>query len=91
MLKYYGEYNEAKKYVKNVFDVLAYEEDDYQDEDEYFCCPECAEPLYAVDYDYPTSWSENGGKPWSYCPVCGYDWYNDNYGDYEDDDYDDEV
>lgn len=89
MLKYYGEYNEAKRYVKNTFGVPVYEEDDYQDEDEYFCCPECAEPLYAVDYDYSISW---GRKPWSYCPVCGYDWYNDTYGNYEEeDDYYDEV
>lgn len=93
MLRYDKEYFDAKDYVMDTFDSYGNEDRDAGIEDEFFTCPECGEPLYAVDYDYLSSWNEAEGGPWSYCPVCGYNWYKDSYGDYEeeDDDYYDEV
>lgn len=89
MLRFEKEYFNAKNYVLNTFD--SYVNEDLGEKDEFFTCPECTEPLYAVDYDHPREWEE--GAPWSYCPVCGYDWYNDTYGNYEEeeDDFYDEV
>lgn len=89
MLRFRREYFDAKDYVMDTFDSYT-DEDSIEEEDEFFTCPECGEPLYAVDYDYPEVWE--GAAPWTYCPVCGYDWYNDTYGNYEEEDEDyDEV
>lgn len=92
MLKFNKEYFDAKDYVIKTYDSYINTEGE-DEEDDFFTCPECGEPLYAVDYDSPSVWNDAEGGPWSYCPVCGYDWYNDVYGNYEEeeDEYYDEV
>ena len=73
---YRKEFEEAKKFCENVYDNLI-------DEDDAFSCPECLEPLYYEDYNEPEIWE--GKAPWSFCPVCSWSWYDETYGNYNED------
>lgn len=91
MLKFEREYFDAKDYVIQTYYTTFSMEPDV--EDDYFGCPGCTEPLYAADFDDPDDWTEFDTGPWSYCPVCGFDWYKNTYNDYEEEEeeYYDEV
>lgn len=73
MLKFKSEYNKAKNYVIDYYDIVACSGDDVEEESDFFTCPECNYPLYASDYD--DNWEETA--PWTYCPNCGFHWFNE--------------
>jgi len=77
------EFDEARKYCTNVYGVNSnFVNND--DEDDWFACPECDEPLLAEDWDKIEDWEPT--TPWSVCPICNYSWYSETYGDYEEED-----
>lgn len=90
---YRNEFEDAKSYCVDTFGAPCELDDNFPEEDKYewFACPECEEPLVAIDWDDEEDWE--GLVPWSTCPICGYNWYEDTYGNYEeeDDDYGHEV
>lgn len=74
---YRKDFEEAREFCEANYGVVI-------DEDDAFSCPECGEPLYYEDYDRPDVWE--GKAPWSFCPVCGWSWYDEAYGNYEEED-----
>lgn len=83
MFKFEKEFNEARDYCINTFGVNANFDNDY-DEDDWFACPECEEPLLAEDWDEIEDWEPI--TPWSACPICSWSWYSETYGDYGEED-----
>jgi predicted RNA-binding Zn-ribbon protein involved in translation (DUF1610 family) len=47
---------------------------EWNDEDNFFICPECGEPIYHEDYNL-----ELEGIMMC-CPICGFDWYGEAEG-----------
>lgn len=70
MLKSKQRYSEAKNYVIEHYDIVACSGDNVEEESDFFTCPECNYPLYVSDYDDTT--------PWTYCPNCGFHWFNED-------------
>ena len=74
------EFDEARKYCVDVYGVASnFSNED--DEDDWFTCPECDEPLLAGDWDTIEDWVPM--TPWSACPICNWSWYDETYGNYE--------
>lgn len=40
------------------------------DEESFFICPECGEPIYRDDYN------EELEGMFDCCPICGFEWYD---------------
>lgn len=80
------EFDEARKYCINTYGVVS-NFDNEDDEDDWFNCPECEEPLLAQDWDKVENWEPL--MPWSACPICGWSWHDETYGNYREDDEDD--
>ena len=45
--------------------------------DEFFICPDCGEPIYRCDYDAPDFWNDIDVSPYSECPICGFNWWEE--------------
>lgn len=74
------EFDEARKYCVNVYGVASnFSNED--DEDDWFTCSECDELLLAGDWDIIEDWEPM--TPWSACPICNWSWYDETYGNYE--------
>lgn len=74
------EFDEARKYCVDVYGVVS-NFSNKDDEDDWFTCPECDEPLLAGDWDTIEDWEPM--TPWSACPICNWSWYDETYGNYE--------
>ena len=60
-------WDEAAKYCHDTYGS-------YVDEEErFFVCPECEEPLYESDYE--------DIETWGMCPVCDYNFKTEQFGE----------